>query len=86
MSNLEDQMIETLSKEIAEEIDWEILADVFKQCGWVTISFNPIMSKVQASSIKQWLNENCKGHFRSRKNNFMFENKSDAINFSLRWS
>ena len=44
------------------------------------------MSEVQTASIKHWLNENCKGHFRSRKNNFMFERESDAVNFSLRWS
>jgi hypothetical protein len=86
MSSLEDQMMENLSKEIAEEIDWEILADIFKACGWVTITFNPRMSDVRAHLVKEWLKKNCKGHYRSRKDIFMFEHESDAVNFSLRWS
>lgn len=79
-------MTETLSKDIAEEIDWEILAGIFKECGWVTISFNPVRSAEEAHKIRQWLDTNCKGHRRSRGNNFMFELESDAVNFSLRWS
>ena len=86
MSNLEDQIADTLSKEIAEEIDWEILVGIFKKCGWVTISFNPHRSEIEAHMIRNWLATHCKGHYRSRKDKFMFERESDAINFSLRWS
>jgi hypothetical protein len=86
MSTIEDEIVATLSNEIAEEIDWGILEAVFKECGWVTISFNPIQSDYKTFLIKEWLEKNCKGHRRSRGNKFMFELESDAINFSLRWS
>jgi hypothetical protein len=86
MPSLEDGMMERVSKEIAEEIDWEILADIFKACGWVTISFNPKMLDSRAQLVKEWLKNNCKGHYRSRKDLFMFELESDAVNFSLKWA
>jgi hypothetical protein len=86
MSTIEDKIIKDLSDEISAQIDWEILEGVFKECGWVTITFNPIQSDYKTFLIREWLEENCKGHRRSRGNKFMFELESDAINFSLRWS
>lgn len=75
-----------MSAEIAAEIDWEILAGVYKSCGWTSIKFSPHRNELESSLIKDWLDKNCQGHVTSRGWHWMFEKESDAINFTLRWS
>jgi hypothetical protein len=37
MTLLEEELSERMSKILAEEIDWELLADIFVKQGWIMI-------------------------------------------------
>lgn len=83
--NLEKDIITDISnktaKEIAEEIDWEILTDILNDTlGWTKIRINN-----NDAGIYAWLEVNCYGKYKTRGNCFVFENKTDAEWFLLRW-
>ena len=81
-----DETVRRAAKEFQEEMDWSILANLYKESGWVEIEFNPIRPTNQAYEISRWLEKNCKGHRTSRGKRFLFQYESDAVNFVLRWS
>ena len=83
--DLIEETVRRAAKEFQEEMDWSLLADLYKESGWVEIEFNPIRAIDQAYEISQWLQKNCKGHRTSRGRRFLFQQESDAINFVLKW-
>ena len=80
-----DETVRRAAKELQEEMDFSLLADLYKESGWTEISFNPWWKDEAASVMKQWLEANCKGHRMSRGKRFLFQYESDAINFVLKW-
>lgn len=80
--DLEEEITQTLGKEIAKEIDNGILYDLMKSYGWNEVT---ISGTVHADIIK-WCVENCQGPFRQYNNHFIFEEAKDATWFALRWS
>ena len=80
-----DAAVQRAAKELADEMDFSILADLYKESGWTEIEFNPWWKEATAGAMKQWLEANCKGHRMSRGKRFLFQDKSDAINFVLKW-
>lgn len=78
-----DEFVARAAKELQEEMDFSILADLYKSAGWTEIDFDPYR---RPEVIKIWLKNNCKGHRISRGRRFLFEEKSDAINFVLKWA
>ena len=83
--DLIEETVKRAAKEFQEEMDWSILADLYKETGWVEIEFNPIRPTNQAYEISRWLEKNCKGHRTSRGKRFLFQLESDAVNFVLKW-
>jgi hypothetical protein len=81
--NYIDEAVKRSAKELHDEIDFSILADLYKKNGWTEVDFNPYR---RHEAIKEWLKNNCKGHRISRGRRFLFQDQSDAINFVLRWS
>ena len=82
---IEDDMIARIAKTMSEEIDWEILADMFVQSGWIMVNLERFANNHQSVDIESWLDENCKGKFKKRTTTFVFEKKDDAAWFKLRW-
>jgi hypothetical protein len=85
---LEEEMLNRASKEIAEEIDWGVMAGLLIEGGWerVTVDFGPRMSESTAHEIKEWVRTQCHGQVKSRNKTWLFENSKDATMFILRWS
>lgn len=74
------------AKILQEEIDWEILADMFVKLGWIMIDLQRFHNNEEAVDVANWIEENCTGKHMHRGKTFVFENKQDAEWFTLRWS
>lgn len=80
-----DEAVKRAAKEMADEIDFQVLLGLYKEIGWTEIEFNPHRTTLEVALIKEWTNANCKGHYISRSNRFLFEDEKDAMWFSMRW-
>lgn len=83
--NLQDQIMEELSTQMQSEMDFEILSDMLVELGWTRVIISRFQNNHRAVDIKYWLEENARGFWESRGSTFVFENKGDAVNFTLRW-
>ena len=79
--DLEQEIADNLAKEIADQIDWNILAEILLSNGWTKVIREPIFNE----DVKGWLDTVRIGHVRSMGNEWLFEKEQDAIMFSLRW-
>ena len=78
---LEEQLAAILSKEIAQEIDNEILVDIMVAGGYKKVKWN----KLTSASMAAWCMENCTGEWDQRSVYFLFKDPNDAALFTLRW-
>lgn len=86
---IEESIAKEMSRQIAEEIDWEILCDILVSVGWRKIKLSVAWSSMTSDfqyEVKAWLSKNIKGHYKGRGREWLFENEKDAILFALRWS
>lgn len=89
MTDLEHELADKMSRQLAEEIDWELLCEILKTLGWTTVSITESWSKIPASyahEIKEWCKENLKGLYKGRGSHWVFEKEQDAEWFILRWA
>lgn len=84
-STLENSIADEMSAEIAREIDWEITCELLEQWGWTRVTLNNHPTKQKTQTLKDWTEVNCKSKVKSLGNLWMFEQKSDAAWFMLRW-
>ena len=84
--NYIEEAVARAGRELAEEMDFSVLADLFKSTGWVEVDFNPHQRAESAHDIKEWIRTKCKGPCHSRGRRFLFQEESDAVNFVLKWS
>lgn len=82
--NLEE-LSEQASRILAEEIDWETMADMLVSVGWTMVALPRIKDRYESIVIELWIDENCSGKHVKRSKTFVFEKKEDAEWFSLRW-
>lgn len=85
MDNVIDEAVKRAAKEMADEMDFDVLATLFKESGWTEIEFNPHVEDLLGYEIHTWMKNNLKGHYQSRGKRWLFENKEDAAWFALRW-
>lgn len=85
MTDLEEELLEQAARILAEEIDWETMADMLVSVGWTMVNLPRINDRYQSIDIELWIEENCKGKHQKRSKTFVFERKEDAEWFSLRW-
>lgn len=85
MDNVVDEAVKRAAKEMAEEIDFQVLANLYKESGWTEVEFNPHVEDILAYKIQNWMRDTLKGHYTSRGKRWLFENKQDAAWFILRW-
>ena len=60
---LEEELANTLSQEIARELDKEILWGMLQGIGWVRVTLPSFVDNRHAVDITYWLEENCKSNF-----------------------
>ena len=86
-AKLEDHIMEELAKDIRDELDFEIMADMLIESGWFVIKLPYALDLIQRNQIDRWLVEQriSQNGFYSRGNAWLFKSKDDAIMFRLTW-
>ena len=82
---LEEEIINKAGKEMAREIDREVLWGMLKDIGWIRVIVQSETAMTQATRISEWLIQNCQGSYEKHRSDFIFEKEYDAVNFTLRW-
>jgi len=93
-----DEFLEAAGKDIARQIDCEILdtimIDVLKSEGWTATTMNPAfcppLTRVSNgewySETAEWIHLNATGDYKLLLGQWFFEKKEDAVMFTLKWS
>ena len=97
--NLQDDILDRMGKDIAREIDKELLddlmIDVLKDEGWTETKVNPAFTDMGMlsgryeqwySQTAEWIHLNAQGDYKLLKGQWLFKDPKDATLFILRWS
>jgi hypothetical protein len=84
--NLEEEITTKLSNEIAKEIDFELMIDVLKACGWHVVKLSSLLNRKRSIDILEWCESNSRNRYKHQGSTFVFEDQGDAVNFALRWA
>lgn len=84
--NLEDEIAKELSREISQNIDFELLTDVLIACGWHCVKLPSLLNRKRSIDILEWCEEHTQKKYKHMGSTFVFEDQGDAVNFSLRWA
>lgn len=82
---LQDEIADIMAKEIAKEIDFEILSGMLIGTGWTKVVLSP-MTGERGADIDEWTKYNLKGKFNTLGLVWIFEHQSDANWFAMRWA
>jgi hypothetical protein len=98
MNSLEDEMIDRASKEMAREIDSEIINNIMIEMlikdGWTPTKVNPAFTDMGMlsgrfedwySQTAEWVHKNAQGDYKLIKGQWFFKDPRDATMFILRW-
>ena len=83
--NIEEEIAQDLSNQIAKSIDFELITDMLLACGWKRVELN-FLTIDNSTEILNWCKTNLKHRYQYLDNVFIFENQGEAVNFTLRWS
>ena len=81
---LEEEILNNAGKRMADEIDFQILADMLVGIGWRKIIVKP-MTWEDGYEIDAWVEQNIKGHFETMGLVWVFEDEKDANWFAMKW-
>lgn len=82
---LEEEILNKAGKEMARDIDREVLWGLFEDIGWTRFKISRLTDNNHAIDITNWLLDNCKGQFERNGAEFLFEDSKDAVLFMMRW-
>jgi hypothetical protein len=82
---LDAEMIEAKYKEMADEIDREVLWGMLAGIGWHRVMLPRFVDNHHAIDITHWLEDHCKRAYERSGRDFIFEDSKDANWFILRW-
>ena len=82
---LEEEILERTGKNMAREIDREVLWGMLEGIGWHRVMIPRLIDNHHAIDITDWLEINCKHGFERGGRDFIFEDAKDANWFILRW-
>ena len=85
MKITEDTWEAQAAKQMADDIDREVLWGMLKGIGWTRVMLDRLTDNNHAIDITIWLEENIKHPFERHGRDFIFENERDAAMFILRW-
>ena len=83
--SVEEEILNQAGKDMAREIDREVLWGMLKEIGWRRVMLDRFTDNKHAVDITYWLEANCKNSFERNGADFIFESEIDAVNFTLRW-
>jgi hypothetical protein len=83
--NIQQEVTDHMSKELAREIDREVLWGMLKGIGWTRVMISRLQDNDCAIDITHWLKQNCNGSYERNGPDFIFELEKDASMFILRW-
>ena len=98
---LEQDMLDRIGKDIAREIDKELLDDlminVLTKDGWIQTKINPAFTDIGMnivpsrfddwySETAEWIHLNAQGDYKLLKGQWLFKDPKDATMIILRWS
>ena len=83
--NIEDELLAEAGKQMANEIDREILWGMLQGIGWTRVMLDRLQDNKHAVDISYWLEEHCQGAYERNGRDFIFENSKDATMFILKW-
>jgi len=83
--NIEEEMINRTGKQMAQDIDREVLWGMLHGIGWTRVMLPTMGNGEQAVDIIVWLENNCKKAYERNGRDFIFEDAKDANWFILRW-
>ena len=84
-SQLQDQILTDISKQMNEDIDFDVFANVLCKEGWTKFSIPRFIDNHHAVDISYWLADHCQGKYKRNGRTFLFEDSKDATMFILRW-
>lgn len=82
--DLQDEIMAKKAKELADEMDAQILRQMLIDLGWQQVVLSS-MDMEQSYAIDQWVEDNIKGRMWSRGLVWLFEDDRDAMWFKLKW-
>ena len=83
--NLQEQLLAEKAKEMAYEIDREMLWGMLTSVGWHRVMLPVFGSTKEYTEVAEWTSVNCKNAFEYHKRDYLFEDAQDAMWFKLRW-
>lgn len=88
MSNIdiEEHLADVLAKEIAAEIDFGVMSEIMISQGWHKVQLDRFANNEEAVDVGYWVEENIKKKHIKYGSTFVFEDRGDAINFTLKWA
>jgi hypothetical protein len=81
---IEDEIAETLIKEIQQEIDEGVMLSLLVECGWTKVPYY-FTNSDHAVDVMMWLDDTPRKNWKRLNGSFVFKNKKDAEWFILRW-
>lgn len=83
--NLEEEISQELSSEMASAMDFEILSDILVKNGWHKIVLDTLKNRYHSIDVTSWCESNCKNSWHYRGRTFIFKDQKDAVMFGLKW-
>lgn len=81
MTDLEEEILNDLGREISNEIDNSIIAGLYIGLGWKEI----ILDISNIKEVKQWCEDNFKQGWIQVSDRWIIENEKEAAWFMLKW-
>ena len=86
MTNTEqDRILTKIAKEMADDIDKEVLWGMLVKGGWTRVVIPNLTSHDACVMLPLWLDEYCKKSYQRKGCEIIFESSKDANWFTLRW-
>ena len=82
--NVEEEIINNAAQQMAKEIDFQLLCGLLEELGWTKVVLRP-MTKEYGDAIDYWTETQLKGNFKTMGLVWIFEDRGDAVNFTLKW-
>lgn len=82
---LEEEILEKAAKDLADEIDWTILSDMYLADGWHEVNVANYHQKYR-TGMADWIFKNIKGPKTGMRGRWLFKQAKDATWFRLMWA
>jgi hypothetical protein len=80
-----EEQITAIAKQMAEEIDFQVLSSFFIKDGWTRVELARFTNNNNAIDIADWAEEHCKDKYIKHSTTYVFKDSSDAVMFTLKW-